>query len=328
MSSLEPYRGENDAVGTRAQTHFFEIQKNSGRVCHRLFSQNLEKRLAIWGQVPDESGQWQWSDAANHTLCLSLSRGDWVRGRFSSDKPYARGNTGYSTIYPQGSHSAWQSTMMDDRYRILHFYFTKADLAKYAIEVLDVDPLSLELIGAIFDNNEAVDSIVRTCILPLDWAEKADQLALSSAVQLILFHVVKKYVDSSKLVKAAQKGGLSLIAQRRTKEYIAAHLDQAITIENLADVAGLSTFHFARMFNQSFGMTPHRYLTEKKIELAKTLLCNTSNLLIDIAVASGFCSPSHFSRQFKSVTKLTPSQFRALKSDVGLGNAERVFVDG
>lgn len=297
------------------QIHFSEIQKNAGRKCLRSFSQGSEKRLSVWGKVPSETGSWEWSDAANHTLGLNLEGGEWLQGRFAPNRSYVRGSSGYSTVCPQGSRSTWMSSRMDDTFRTLHFYFTQEDLAKYAIEVLDVEPLSLELTSAIFDNNETINNIANACILPLDWTEKSDQMALSSAIQLLLFQVVKKYVDNSKLVKASQKGGLSLLVQRRIMEYVDAHLDEVMTIENLADVAGLSTFHFARMFRQSFGVTPHRYLREKKIDLAKDLLGNPNIPLIDIAVASGFCSPSHFSRQFKSATKLTPSQYRALNSD-------------
>ncbi len=297
--------------------HFYDIQKKSGRECLRSYTQRSEKRLSVWGRVPGRSETWQWGNATNHTLCLNLSGGERLQGRFVAHKSFVRGNVGYSTIHPQGSQSVWLSSQMDDKFQTLHFYFTQADLAKYAVEVLDIEPLSLELTGVIFDNNETINNIAKACILPLDWSEKSDQMALSSAIQLLMFHVVKKYVDSSKFVNVTHKGGLSLAVQKRIMEYVDAHLEDAMTIENLADVAGLSAFHFARMFHQSFGVTPHNYLKEKKINLAKNLLGKSTMPLIEIAVASGFCSPSHFSRQFKSVTKLTPTQYRALNSERG-----------
>jgi AraC family transcriptional regulator len=312
-SELSPRLNVSGAAAK--QVHFFDIQKNAGRPCLRSFSEGHERRLSVWGRVPGGTGQWHWTEAANHSLCLNLHGGNWVEGRFSSGQPYVKGAPGYSTVSPQGYHSTWKSSRMDDLHQTLHFYFTQEDLAKYAVEVLDVEPLSLELSGVIFDDNQIINDIARACILPLNWSEKSDQMALSSAIQLLIYQIVKNYVDSSKFVKASHKGGLTLTVQKRVKEYIEAHLDSAMTIESLAEVAGLSTFHFARMFHKSFGVTPHTYLKERKIKLAKDLLVNHDMPLIDIAVASGYCSPSHFSRQFKSMTKLTPSQYRSLNSD-------------
>ena len=315
MTRQQLKQGRVRDPGAGRQVHFHTIQERTGRKCYRTFCQGEERRLSVWGAIPDAPGKWQWPDGANHTLCLNLEGGEWLERQIAPGKPAVRGKAGYSTLHPQGCGSVWTSSHMNDRYRALHFYFTQADLSRYAIEVLDIEPLSLELNDVVFDHNEAIRNIASTCILPLDWSEKSDRVALTSAIQLLLFQIIRKYVDSSRFVKASHKGGLSLIVQKRIAEYIDAHLDETMTIENLADVAGLSAFHFARMFHQSFGMTPHNYLKEKKIDLAKSLLSDPDIPLIDIAVASGYCSPSHFSRQFKSVTRLTPSQYRALNSN-------------
>ncbi len=66
----------------------------------------------------------------------------------------------------------------------------------------------------------------------------------------------------------------------------------------LADEAGLSTFHFAKMFKASFGVPPHRYVTERRIARAKALLAEGRTSLAGIALACGFASQSHFTRRF------------------------------
>ena len=98
--------------------------------------------------------------------------------------------------------------------------------------------------------------------------------------------------------------------RRRVAELIEARLAEALTLEVLADAAGLSTFHFAKMFKASFGLAPHRYVTERRIARAKGLLEEGRTSLAGIALACGFASQSHFTRRFAQATGLTPAAWR------------------
>jgi AraC-like DNA-binding protein len=73
-------------------------------------------------------------------------------------------------------------------------------------------------------------------------------------------------IDISRLPQA--QGGLSPGAMRRAREYVEVHLGENIDLSMLAEVAGLSVHHFARQFKQSAGVTPHVYLTQKRVERA------------------------------------------------------------
>ncbi|MEM6432673.1 MAG: AraC family transcriptional regulator [Cyanobacteria bacterium P01_D01_bin.115] len=93
-------------------------------------------------------------------------------------------------------------------------------------------------------------------------------------------------------------------------DYIHAHLDQSIKLADLAEVAGISQFHFSRLFKQSTGMTPHQYLTQQRIEQAKQLLKGTKGAISEIALQCGFNSQSHFSKHFKDAIGMTPNNYR------------------
>jgi transcriptional regulator GlxA family with amidase domain len=69
--------------------------------------------------------------------------------------------------------------------------------------------------------------------------------------------------------------GLSPSAMRRVREYVEVHLGENIDLPMLAGVAGLSVHHFARQFKQSAGVTPHVYLTQKRVERAQEMLART-----------------------------------------------------
>jgi transcriptional regulator of acetoin/glycerol metabolism/AraC-like DNA-binding protein len=114
-----------------------------------------------------------------------------------------------------------------------------------------------------------------------------------------------------KLAPPAQAhGGLSAGAMRRVREYVEAHLGESIDLAMLAAVAGLSLHHFARQFKQSAGITPHHYLTQKRVQRAQEMLVHTALSLSEIAYATGFSDQSHLSRHFRQLLGTTPREFR------------------
>ena len=106
------------------------------------------------------------------------------------------------------------------------------------------------------------------------------------------------------------RGGLPPRALRRVREFIEAHLEENISIQALASVAGLSMYHFARAFKQSEGMAPHEYLIQCRVQRAKDLLAETDLPLSEIALASGFSDQSHCARRFREHVGVTPSSYR------------------
>ena len=106
------------------------------------------------------------------------------------------------------------------------------------------------------------------------------------------------------------RGGLPPRVLRRVREYIAAHLQQNISVRMLADVAGLSMFHFARTFKQSEGVTPHRFLLQSRLRRVQELLANTELPLSQIAIAAGFSDQSHCARRFREFVGVTPRRYR------------------
>jgi AraC family transcriptional regulator len=97
----------------------------------------------------------------------------------------------------------------------------------------------------------------------------------------------------------------------RAIDRIEADLTADLSLEELAGIAGMSTFHFARSFKAATGEAPHRFLIRRRVERAKILLRTTPLPVAEIAFRVGWENVSHFSQAFKSVTGLTPGAFRA-----------------
>ena len=135
----------------------------------------------------------------------------------------------------------------------------------------------------------------------------AETLAASLAARL-----VQRRVSSSAerdLVRLS-KGGLDRRRLLRVKEYVDANLEGDLAIAQLARVANLSHFHFARAFKAAVGQSPHQYVSAQRLERAKEQLVRGDQSLLDIAIALSFSSQSNFARAFRISTGLTPGQYR------------------
>ncbi|MEM7709379.1 MAG: AraC family transcriptional regulator [Pseudomonadota bacterium] len=97
---------------------------------------------------------------------------------------------------------------------------------------------------------------------------------------------------------------------RRVVEHIERNVDRVITIADLADVAALSPWHFGRRFQATFAETPHRYVTRRRIEMAKRMMSARGADLEGVARACGFSSHSHLTRVFKREVGVTPTTWR------------------
>jgi AraC family transcriptional regulator len=107
------------------------------------------------------------------------------------------------------------------------------------------------------------------------------------------------------------RGGLPRRKLDAVIAYIHRHLATGMTLRELAAVAHLSPYHFARMFKKSTGFSPHRYVIALRVERAKDLLRSDDDVsLAQVAARAGFWDQGHFTRHFKRLVGITPKRFR------------------
>ena len=106
------------------------------------------------------------------------------------------------------------------------------------------------------------------------------------------------------------RGGLPPRVLRRIREFIDGNLEKHIGLDELASLAGLSKYHFARAFRQSVGVPPHTYLLKRRVDHARSLLPNTNMPLAEIALAAGFSNQSHLTCRFRKQIGMTPGTYR------------------
>lgn len=103
---------------------------------------------------------------------------------------------------------------------------------------------------------------------------------------------------------------LSAWRLNRVKRFAEARLDQRMTLEELADVAGFSRAHFAATFKAATSMSAHEFILRLRIQTAAKLLMGTDMPLVDIALQCGFQNQPHFTTVFKKLTMSTPRRWR------------------
>ncbi len=130
----------------------------------------------------------------------------------------------------------------------------------------------------------------------------ADSLASALAARLLALQSRKRVADG----KPAR--ALPAWRLRRVLEYIEAHLDEELSLAELATVAGFSLSHFKPLFKQAVGMPVHGFVLERRVERARSLLLQGEKSMSEIALETGFSHASHMARCMRRVLGLSPSQ--------------------
>lgn len=131
-----------------------------------------------------------------------------------------------------------------------------------------------------------------------------DHLGMSLAIVLI-----QKY-SSDAVITPIAKGGMSRIRLQRVLDYIAANRHRDISLDDLAQIADLSRFHFARLFRLGTGVTPHRYLMDQRLQQAKALLRLDTRTVAEIATETGFANAGQFARAFRRHLGVSPTDWK------------------
>jgi AraC family transcriptional regulator len=189
-----------------------------------------------------------------------------------------------------------------------HLYVQPAKLDRVAEEEFGRDRAQVELADAIGRLDPLLASVITEMVRELGDVSAGSRLYLDTLLSVTLVKVLR---DHSRLdVKRASSHLLSPRRLRRVLDYVEAHLETEIALDDLARVAGASPYRFGQAFRRSVGATPYAYVLDQRVERAKRLLRETAEPVSEIAWACGFNSPTQFSTIFKRRTGVSPRRFR------------------
>jgi AraC family transcriptional regulator len=131
-----------------------------------------------------------------------------------------------------------------------------------------------------------------------------------SIATALAVYLAQRY-SSSPLGLRRHRGGMPGTRLNRVLEYIAAKLHEDLSLAALAEVAGMNPYYFSRLFKQSTGLSPHRYVLEQRISRAQQFLRSSDMTIFEASVRTGFADQGHFTKVFRRFVGVSPTEYRA-----------------
>ena len=154
-----------------------------------------------------------------------------------------------------------------------------------------------------------ISALIMAMMADIEDGSPAGALYGESLANSLAVYLLKRYSNLTTKLEP-YRGGLSRSILNRVLEYINANLSDNLELGVLAKVAGVNLYHFARAFKQSTGQSPHQYVIRRRIEQAKELLGHPQVSIIEASACTGFVDQSHFSKVFRRIVGVSPSEYR------------------
>lgn len=187
--------------------------------------------------------------------------------------------------------------------------YVMAYVAPESLEALFADAVGQERDGQFRSANTLVpDPVLRQAILDLVRLV-THQVGSRIDQEYALHRIATRLVQGAGRFQPNGTAGRPDALLTRAKEYIRAHLEADISLDDISQAAHLSKYHFLRLFRQQVGMTPHQYVISSRLNAARSAL-EAGAVPNDVAFHYGFADLSHFNRRFKRVYGMTPYQYQ------------------
>lgn len=230
-------------------------------------------------------------------------------GDGQAQEAFARPGT--SWICPAGTYES-DIRLSGTMEECVHIFLPPTLLEQTALEHYEIDPARARLGYAGGLDDPLLVQIGATFHALLDRGiEATDRLMVDGMRVALAAHLVGQYsADQWRPVESRVAGCLDGQRLQRVIDLIEFRLSDDLSLDDLAAEACLSPYHFARLFRQATGLTPHRYVTERRIQIAKEKLSLGRLSLAEIALETGFGSQANFSRVFRKATGCSPGEFK------------------
>ena len=278
---------------------FQSLNSSPNTQLHRSAELGDGLAAAVWSNRDDAR---DYQAPSHHTLSCYLTGGT---GTFRRESPYSKGAPDKLCILPAGHQSAW---VINGEIQLAHLYISQEQFALAAVHLLDREPRELELRECTFLEDAQQAQRFRQ-LSQLNWHEPGERLLCSSLAHGLISHALLSQVGRREGLRLT--GGLAPTLRRRVREFIDANLAEPLSLGQLAGLCALSEYHFARMFQLSFGLPPHRYVLAQRLRRGQQLLQHGNLPLSEVALTCGFASASHFNNRFRQAFSSTPGQYRA-----------------
>lgn len=272
----------------------------------RAYQKPKEAELAIFPTVPDVS----LTLVTQGTLAFDYRE---VGDSWESSQMHAGD---WSLVPGGGQHYESRShTLSVEPVQSLLIHVNADFIARAASVLISDDPARVEIRKRLVFQDPLLTQIGLALQHELCAPTVAGKLYAETAAQMLAVHLLRHYVQ----IDHPRKEETPRLTQQQVnwvREYVQHHLDQDLSLAELAQQSGFSPFHFARLFRQMTGESPHQYVINRRLETAQRLLKETDLPLSQIALMTGFSSRSHFTRTITRHLGQPPRQYRLRHSSI------------
>lgn len=194
-------------------------------------------------------------------------------------------------------------------FSVMHIYLGLPLLENSIREVLGVPGRAIHLKEVSGGQDPVLSALLEQFRLELTAGHAVSALYLQGVAQCMAVHLAREYIDSG-ADDIARRNALPAFKLRRVTAMMEANLHGEFSLGELAAAAGMSAYHFSRLFKKATGHSPSQYFIGMRVAKARQLLLETERSIIDIGMEVGYASPGHFSQVFRRETGMTPSQYR------------------
>ena len=204
-------------------------------------------------------------------------------------------------------HWKWEG---EDKYVEMRLATTFVE--KVALEALNLDSNRVDLDDKFRERDPQLEQIGMMLLSELQNGGIAGKLYVESLTNVLAIHLLRNYTTTQPTL-ILPGDGLPSYQMKQIMEFIDSSLDQEIKLSDLAELSGMSQFHFSRCFKQTLNMSPHQYIIQQRVERAKQLLNSKDLTLSEIALQCGFSSQSHLGEWFRKTVGVTPKAYRKMQ---------------
>jgi AraC family transcriptional regulator len=221
------------------------------------------------------------------------------------ERSFARAGTGWT-----GPIGFSEKAVLSDPIDCVHLCLPSGLIDRSAIQDFDVDASKIELAFAGGFQDHFLHEVAQAFwSLSEQPPHSTDRLFVDGLTAALVAHVIKCYTIDRWKPKGMPQA-LDAPRLKRVLDYIDASLSEPLALHQLAAEACLSPFHFSRLFKVATGLSPQRYVNDRRVQAAKLALASKQTSLLDIALSQGFGSLDNFIRVFRKRTGATPAQYR------------------
>jgi AraC family transcriptional regulator len=242
----------------------------------------------------------------DHLIILHLDGPVGVRRRLGRDEVRRVVAPGGMFVLPGGVDFG---VRLENELDSLHVYLRK-DLVEEVAEDLGVAGPDLTLVPRLGERDLLIERLALGVREALTDADAAAGIYVDYLSRALAARLLREHSNRTEHKAEPPKGGLTPAQIALVTDFMEAHLDQPLTLTELAGACGLSTTHFARRFKAALGAPPHQHLMQLRVERAKRLLSGTNLPIVEVALACGFAHQEHLTRVFRRLTGATPASFR------------------